>query len=165
MGHYNEVLQRILNITYELANLLLSDFSDNDLLVRPVPKANRIAWELGHWIIREYRLIGSQNLGMNFPQLPVGFEQQHSDATAGQEPPVGFFSKTEYTDILAAIHQATTAALARLSDTDLDAPVSGEARVWWLTLGELFAQAIYMRGAQLGQLTIARRQLGKPVLF
>ena len=165
MGYYSEVLQRSLARSYELVKLLLSDLSDDELLVRPVPEATCIAWELGHLILRDYRLLGSQGLGVNYPELPIGFEQQHSDATAGSEPPVGFLCKAEYMNLLATIHQATISALASLADTDLDAPAKGEARTWAMTLGDVCLQAVDERGAELGQLTIVRRKLGKPILF
>ena len=42
--------------SYELILLLVSDLSDAELLVRPVPQANHIAWQLGHLILQDSRL-------------------------------------------------------------------------------------------------------------
>lgn len=36
---------------------IVSDFSDADLLVRPVPEANHMAWQLGHLITAERHII------------------------------------------------------------------------------------------------------------
>ena len=92
MGYYSEVMQRNLNHSYELIKLLLSDLADDDLLIRPVPQGNHTAWELGHLIAREYR-IGSQYFGVEFSELPTGFQEQHGEATARAESAVGFLSK------------------------------------------------------------------------
>ena len=41
----------------EVAALLNADLSDADLLVRPAPSANHIAWQLGHLIASERNLV------------------------------------------------------------------------------------------------------------
>jgi hypothetical protein len=150
---------------YELARLLVSDLSDADLLVRPVPQANHIAWQLGHLILQECESIGSQDLGVKYPELPIDFAQRHSDATAGVEPPRGFLAKAEYLDLLGQAHAATMATLARLSDADLDKAVTGNEGIKDPTLGDLFLSINSNQGVHQGQFAIIRRKLGKPVLY
>jgi hypothetical protein len=162
---FQQALSRNLRQSYETIVLLVSDLSDADLLVRPVPQANHIAWQLGHLILRESRLIGSQDLGVEYPVLPPGFEAQHSDAAAGKEPPTGFLGKAHYLDLLAKAHGATMAALARLSDADLDRPTRGEVANLGPTLGDLFLFDAEQRGPHAGQFAIVRRILGKPVRY
>ena len=77
-----EAIARILIQSHEKNNLLLADLSDADLFVRPVPGANHIAWQLGHLIIQEYRQMSSQELQIEYPCLPIGVEEQHSESTA-----------------------------------------------------------------------------------
>ena len=63
---YKQAVARSTIRMYELARLLVSDLSDADLLVRPVPQANHIAWQLGHLILQECESIGSQDLGVPY---------------------------------------------------------------------------------------------------
>jgi hypothetical protein len=135
------------------------------LLIRPVPKANHIAWQLGHLILQEHDSIGSQNLGVKYPELPKGFDKQHSDDTAGVDPPSGFLTKEEYLDLLTQTHRATMATLAILTDADMDRPVTGDEGIKSPTLGDLFLSINSNIGVHQGQFTIVRRLLGKPVVY
>jgi hypothetical protein len=149
----------------DLVLLLLSDLSDADLLVRPVSQANHIAWQLGHLILQERSMLDSQGLGVTYPELPAGFAEQHSDASAGVDPPVGFLGKAEYIDIFLQNHKVNMAVLEELSDADLDRPVMGNAGVKAPTLGDLFLTVSSNIGFHQGQFAIVRRRLGKPVLY
>jgi hypothetical protein len=162
---YKDAVARTTVRSYSLVPLLLSDLSDTDLLVRPVPGANHIAWQLGHLILQEISSIGSQDLGEKYPVLPPGFEVQHSDITAKIDPPTGFLTKAEYLDLFANTHAATMATLACLSDADLDRPVKGEEAARVPTLGDLFLNLSNNNGLHQGQFIIVRRKLGKPILY
>ena len=48
-----DVLKNALKSNHEILSMYLSDLSDADLLVRPAPGANHIAWQLGHLIYSE----------------------------------------------------------------------------------------------------------------
>jgi hypothetical protein len=162
---YKQAVARSTIRTYELIPLLIADLSDADLLVRPLPHANHIAWQLGHLILQERNLIGSQDLGVKYPELPPGFEEQHSDAAAAMEPPSGFLSKSEYLDLLTKTHHATLATLEGLSDADLDRPVKGNPGIKAPNLGDLFLSISGNQGFHQGQFAIIRRKLGRPVLY
>jgi hypothetical protein len=164
MGYKDAVVRTTIR-SYSLVPLLLSDFSDAELLVRPVPGANHVAWQLGHLILQERRSIGSQHLGVNYPHVPIGFDKQHSDITAGMDPPVGFLSKAKYLDLYARTHAATIATLDSLSDSDLDRPVKGKKYSDVPSLGDLFLRISGNQGLHQGQFMVVRRKLGKPVLF
>ena len=47
--------------------------SDADLLVRPAPSANHIAWQLGHLVLAEPFLIRTELPDAAYPELPAGF--------------------------------------------------------------------------------------------
>jgi hypothetical protein len=162
---YRDAVARTTIRSHELIPFLLSDLSDADLLVRPVLGANHIAWQLGHLIIQECHSIGSQLLGVRYPELPPGFEEQHGDGTASVDPPCGFLSKAEYLDLGARTLEATLDTLARLSDADLDMPTKGDASKLAPTLGDLFLSISGNIGIHQGQFIIVRRKLGKPVLY
>jgi hypothetical protein len=157
-------LQRILSQSFEKTNLFLSDLSDADLLVRPVPQANHIAWQLGHLILQEYRQMSSQDLGVTYPDLPSGFEEQHSDATAAIDPPSGFLSKQEYLDLAGQMHGATMATLASLSDADLMSPVKADWGPWLPTVGDIFLGRNRSDQGHLGQFAVVRLVLGKSTI-
>jgi hypothetical protein len=162
---YKQAVANSVTWAYELIPVLLSDLSDADLLVRPVPGANNIAWQLGHLILQERRWIGSQDLGVPFPALPNGFEQQHGDAAASIEPPQGYLTKSEYLNLMAKTHEATMASLATLSDEDLDRPVEGEPAKRVDTLADVFLAFSSNIAVHQGQFIVIRQLLGKPPVY
>ncbi|HEX7377006.1 MAG TPA: DinB family protein, partial [Pirellulales bacterium] len=62
----------------------LNDLSDADLLVRPVPGTNHIAWQLGHLIAAENGMVEETCPG-SMPPLPADFRDKHSPATASSD--------------------------------------------------------------------------------
>ena len=48
---------------------MIDDLSDSDLMVRPAPGCNHIAWQLGHMISGTAQMIGA--LGHKPPQLSL----------------------------------------------------------------------------------------------
>ena len=160
-----DAIARILIQSHEKNNLLLADLSDADLFVRPVPGANHIAWQLGHLIIQEYRQMNSQELKIDYPCLPIGFEEQHSESTASVNPPTGFLSKRAYQALGAKMHETTLANLAALSDADLEQPVKGDWGRFMRTLGDLFLGRNRSSQGHSGQFAMVRLALGKPSLL
>src|SRR4029077_4502167 len=60
-----EVIKTALQSTQNMLSTYLGDLSDADLLVRPVPAANHIAWQLGHLIQSECDMCST--LGVKCP--------------------------------------------------------------------------------------------------
>jgi hypothetical protein len=160
-----DAIRIALQATHGMLNSYVSDLSDADLLVRPVPNANHIAWQLGHLISAEVGLLGPVLPGLVPVPLPPGFKEQHDKATASIDPPKGFLTKSEYLNLFNQAREATIAAVNKLSDADLDKPTSGSMAKFAPTLGALLllqSNHVLMHG---GQFTVVRRKLGKPVLF
>ena len=160
-----EVVREALASTKDILNWYLGDLSDADLLVRPAPGANHIAWQMGHLIHAEGGMIAAELPGTPYPELPAGFLEQHGKDTAAQDPPKGFGTKDEYLSLFNKVRQTTLDALNKLSDADLDKPTTGQMAKFAPKLGNLFllqANHTLMHG---GQFSIVRRKLGKPVLF
>jgi hypothetical protein len=161
-----DAIRTALTSTRDVITWYLGDLSDQDLLVRPAPGANHIAWQLGHLITSERKLVTGQLPGTPYPELPAGFAEQHGKETAGQDPPTGFGTKQQYLDLFTRTRQATLDAVARLSENDLDRPLGGDWAKYAPTLGALLLSIVanhtLMHG---GQFTVVRRKLGKPVLF
>jgi hypothetical protein len=158
-----DAIKTTLTSTQNMVAMYLGDLSDADLLVRPVPKANHIAWQLGHLIKSEHEL--GQAVGGKYPELPDGFREQHDAKNAGMDPPKGFGSKADYLGLFNKIREATLANLAKLSDSDLDKPTQGRMAEYAPTHGAVYLMLSNHDMMHAGQFTLVRRKLGKPVLF
>lgn len=158
-----EVVRNALRSTKFLIDGFLGDLSDADLLVRPAGGANHIAWQLGHLIQSERGLVQEQLPQAKYPDLPAGFAQKHGMDRTNSDG--DFCTKAEYVELFARTREATEAALATLSDEDLDRPSVGKMSPFAPKLGDmllLVANHSLMHG---GQFSVVRRKLGKPVLF
>jgi uncharacterized damage-inducible protein DinB len=142
----------------------LADLSDADLLVRPVPGANHVAWQLGHLVVAEQSFL--KNLpGAVVPELPAGFAEKHSQAYAAADSTEGFATKDEYIALMKKMREATLAALEQLPDTELDRAVTGRVARIAPTVGDLLLLAASHPVMHSGQISVLRRKLGKPVAF
>lgn len=159
----NDVVKQTLESCRAVTLRYLDDFSDADLLVRPVPAANHTAWQLGHLAVCERDLL--EHLGYAAPELPAGFAEAHRPENARSDDAGQFCTKAEYLDVLSAVRQATLAVLDRLSEAELERPAPESMRAFAPTV----AAALMLMGTHEllhdGQLVTVRRKLGKPVLF
>src|SRR5436305_835584 len=99
-----DAVQTALISTRDLFGWYLGDLSDADLLVRPVPGANHIAWQIGHLIASEVR-IAKRVPGVTPPELPAGFVEQHGKDAAKSD--TGFLTKAEYLALYDPVPEAT----------------------------------------------------------
>jgi len=157
-----DALKSALNSTQNMLGMYLADLSDADLLVRPVPNANHIAWQLGHMIKSEPELIHMELADAAYPKLPAGFEEQHSKESAAVDPPKGFRTKAEY---LALAKEIRAATLALLDKVDVSRASTGKMAKWAPTLADLFLMLSTHTMMHVGQFTVVRRKLGKPLLM
>src|SRR3954471_942954 len=102
----------------------LSDITPPEMLVRPAPGANHLAWQMGHLISAETRLVEAAAPG-SMPALPEGFAERHSKETASSNNPQDFLAKDEYLKLAKSTRTSTLRALDGLSEADMDKPVSG----------------------------------------
>jgi hypothetical protein len=151
--------------TQGLVPMYLGDLSDADLLVRPAPGANHIAWQMGHLISSEVQLISGELPGAVYPELPAGFKKQHNKEASAIDPPSGFASKADYLSWFGKVRDATVANVDRLSDADLDTPTKGPMAAFAPNLGALILLVSNHTLMHAGQFTAVRRKLGKPVIF
>jgi hypothetical protein len=160
-----KVIETALTSTQNIVPMYLGDLTDADLLVRPVPGANHIAWQFGHLIASEIHLVRSQLPNAAYPELPPGFAEQHGKETSAQEPPKGFGGKEQYVALFNRVREATKAAVAKLSDADLDRPTKGDMAKFAPKLGDFLILVANHSLMHAGQFSVVRRKLGKPVLF
>jgi hypothetical protein len=153
-------IRKTMESTQHLLTWFLSDLSDADLLVRPAPGANTIAWQVGHLICAES--MGAKHIpGAKYPELPAGFAERHDNKRAADDGP-GLASKAVYLDLFAKARAATLAAVDRMSEADLDKPTGWDLAP---TLGQLLLLISNHTMMHAGQFSVVRRKLGKPVLF
>ena len=158
-----ELILRALEASREQFKMFLSDLSDADLLVRPVPGANHIAWQFGHVLCSELRLIRAISSGAG-PVLPAGFEDAHVKDRAGAD--TGFSNKATYLAVLETVRNATVAGVKALPDAELDKPNPGPTAKRWPLVADLcLLVAAFHPTIHTGQFSVVRRKLGKPVLF
>jgi hypothetical protein len=160
-----DALRTSLAATKDLLNSYLSDLSDADILVRPVPGANHVAWQLGHLIGAEGWLVKQGVPDAAYPELPAGFMERHSKETAAVDPPKGFATKAEYLALFNKMRDATLANLERLSESDLDRATQGSMAKFAPTAGVMLVLVANHTLMHAGQFTVLRRKLGKPILF
>ncbi|HEY7426445.1 MAG TPA: DinB family protein [Gemmataceae bacterium] len=161
----SDAIVTALSGTQNVLNMYVADLSDADLLVRPAPGANHIAWQLGHLIAAEVLLAGPQLPDAPYPALSPGFQEQYGKKGASDDSPMHFFAKEQYLKIFNEGRDVTKAAAKKLSDADLDKPTTGDMAQFAPTLGALLLLVSNHTLMHVGQFTVVRRKLGKPVLF
>ena len=158
-----DAIQNTIDMCHGVLNTYLSDLSDADLLVRPVPGANHIAWQLGHLIVSEHQML--TEAGYTMPDLPAGFADSYTKGTAASDEPAKFHKKAQYLDWTERQRAATLAALAAASETDLDKPAPESMREYAPTVGAVFNIVGIHQMMHAGQFIAVRRKLDKPVLI
>jgi hypothetical protein len=160
-----DAIKSALESTRFILNWFVSDFSDADLFVRPVPGANHAAWQIGNVIVGDPFLVRSQLPDAAYPELPAGFKEMHGPEGTAKDGPEGFLTKAEYLSLFDAVRSATIVAVDKLSDADLDRPSTGQLATFAPTLGKLLLLVSNHTLLHAGQFSVIRRKLGKPVLF
>ena len=160
-----QVMIAALESTKQTLEMLIADFSDTDLLVRPVPGANHAAWQIGNVIVGDPFLVNAELPNVVFPELPAGFAELHGGKGAKIDSDPGFLTKAGYLKLLTEVRAATIAAVGKLTDADLDRPSSEKMRWAGPTLAHVLLFVANHTIQHAGQFTVIRRKLGKPVLF
>ncbi len=146
-----------------VVNSYLADLTDEELLVRPLPGANHIAWQLGHLVSSERYLIDMVAPGKLEP-LPPGFDAAHKKDTAGSDDAAQFRSKEEYLSLARQVRAGTLRALDEMTPEELDRPVEKMPPVVKVA-GDMFLFVSMHWLMHAGQWAIVRRKLGRPPLF
>ncbi|MCL2647743.1 MAG: DinB family protein [Phycisphaerales bacterium] len=94
-----EMLTQTLQQAHQMLNQALADFSDADLLVRPVPGANHAAWQLTHIIAAEVHMMSATKSQM--PSLPPDFASKANKEGAALNSPADFLNKAQFLALIA----------------------------------------------------------------
>jgi DinB superfamily len=154
--------------TYALPDQLcrgyLDGLTDADLLVRPVPKANHIAWQLGHLITSEHEFVEGLCPGLA-PPLPAGFAAKHKKEMAESDNPKDFCTKDEYLKLYDQMRAASLKMVDTVSESDYEKPAPEKFRSYCPTVAAVLLLVPSHWLMHAGQWAIVRRKLGKPPLF
>ena len=159
-----DAIKASFNLPDMLCKGYLDGLSDADLLVRPVPKANHIAWQLGHLIAADHEFVEGLCPG-SAPPLPAGFVEKHKKETAESDNPKDFYKKDEY---LKVYEQQRTAALKMVDtvpESDYEKPAPEKFRSYCPTVASVLMMSPAHWLMHVGQWAVVRRKLGKPPLF
>ena len=154
--------------TFGISNMVLNsyvgDFTDAELMRRPGPGCNHVAWQLGHLISSECSLMNQIQAGVA-PALPAGFEEKHSKENTGNDHAADFYTKQEYLDLASKVHEAVIAFLDAYPEKKLDDPSPEHFRNMFPTIGSMFLLIATHSMMHAGQIVPLRRELGKPVVI
>ena len=158
-----EIIKQTLNSSQDILGMLLTDLTDLELMVRPVPAANHIAWQLGHLVCAEIQILEKELPRAVYPQLPADFVSSHQENMAKSDNPAEYRSKSEYQELLQKVRQATLANLDQMTETELDQPTTGPLSQHAPTLAALLVLTSNHTLMHAGQFSVVRRKLGKKV--
>jgi len=159
-----ELLIEGLGGSLNMLKMHLGDFTDAEMLVRPVPGANHAAWQLGHLTVAEGHLVNAFVPGA-IATPSAEFAAKFTKETAKLDDPKAFPSKAEILETVERTRAATIAFAKTLTPADLDKPGPEKMARFATTLGRLLAALPSHDMMHTGQIQVIRRKLGRPVLF
>jgi uncharacterized damage-inducible protein DinB len=160
----NDAIRGTAEISSMVLKSYLGDLSDADLMQRPGPGCNHLAWQLGHLVSSECGLLEAIQPG-SAPELPEGFAAQHSKEAIGVDDPSKFCTKQEYLALMDKVQAASLATLEKVSDSELDRPSPEQFRQMFPTVGHIYLLIATHQLMHAGQFVPVRRALGKPVVI
>ena len=160
----HEAIRGALNTSQFLLNMYVGDMSDEDLMTRVCPKANHAAWQMGHLIASENKILESIQPGSS-PTLPDGFMEKHNKDAALIDDKANFVSKEVYLELFKEQREATLAVLDSLSAEDLSKPGPENLKRIAPTVGSALMFMAIHELTHSGQFVPLRRKLDKPVLI
>jgi hypothetical protein len=159
-----DAIRSTLNIADFMVQAYLTDLTPQELLTRPAPDANHIAWQLGHLIASERNLVEAAAPGA-MPPLPQGFAERHSKDTAVSDNPADFLSKDDYLKLAGETRAGTLRVLDQLDEADFDRPVTARVPPFVKCAGDCFLTVGTHWIMHTGQWVVLRRKLGRPRMF
>lgn len=162
--NFKDAIRSSLAASDFLVHGYLADITPEELVARPVPGANHLAWQLGHLITAERHLVEQAAPG-SMPELPAGFAERHPRKGPYSDDPADFLTKDQYLELARTIRAATLQALDRLSESDFDRPVEGRVPPFVKKAGECFTTIGNHWALHAGQWVVLRRALGREVIF
>ncbi len=158
-------IQHTIDVSDMLMNKYLTDLTPEAFLARPIAGMNHVAWQIGHLLLNERKMIEAIKPGAS-PALPEGFDTKHAMDQHGVDDPSNFLSKDEYLALWKAQRAATRSVLDGMTDAELDAPCPNEkTRQMCPTVGTMFNLTGLHALMHTGQFVAIRRKEAMPIVF
>lgn len=161
---FKDAIRASLGVADFMVNGYLADITPAELLDRPVPGANHIAWQLGHLIAAERHLVEAAVPG-SMPELPAGFADRYGRGKQVTDNPADYLTKDEYLKLAKDIRAVTLRTLDRLTPADFDKPVEARVPPWVKKAGDAFVTIGSHWVLHAGQWVVLRRKLQREVMF
>src|SRR5689334_7905218 len=116
-----DIVAKDISRSFDMRKNHLADFSDADMLVRPVPGANHANWQIGHLVGVEAK--ACELVGVAGPKLPEGFRDRYKKEAAAGDDAAKFVKKDELLGLMAQTSEALGKWAQSLSAADLDNPM------------------------------------------
>ncbi len=159
---FQSVAQELLGTSRYVMSAYLSDMTDEDILICPVAGAHHAAWQLGHLISSERRMVEGVRAGCGV-DLPADFEAVHAKEVA-HEVVAGCLPIARYVELLSTQRAKTLALLLDLKESDFDRPAPEFMRGYARHVSSVFLSIASHELMHAGQIAVIRRLLGKPVV-
>ena len=155
----NDAIVHNLSISQMLLHRFVDDLTAPEFLHRTSPRANCVAWILGHLIQTDRRALAALGVS-DLPPLPDGFEQRFArDEAAAQASDFGDVSTLM--PLFDQYRSRLIQAIGRATPEQLEKPVE-TPRPMFKTAGEMANFMSLHSALHAGQITLIRRSLGKP---
>ncbi len=158
-----DLLRQLVEFGHQVTQMYVADLNDADLLLRIVPGANHIAWQLGHQVASTSHLLKA--LGHPGMALPDGFEAAYTAETSKSDKPSDFAPKAKYLALMEQAKAASLAAIDATPDSALDNPAPEPLREYMPTVGFVLSVLGTHWLMHAGQFIPIRRKLGKQAMF
>ncbi|MEM6980633.1 MAG: DinB family protein [Planctomycetota bacterium] len=142
----------------------IGDLSDEELMMRPHPGCNKVAWQLGHLICSEADLLKSIGVEHGL-ELSAEFVETHAKENAASDDPSGYLTKVEYVALFEKLKQRTSDALAAIDDAQLDSPGPEFLKGFADTVGAVYVLIATHGMMHAGQFVPVRRECDKPIVI
>jgi len=159
-----DIILNTLGSADHIIKAYIGDLSDAEWMMRPVPGMNPIAWQVGHLISVEHKVINELVPGSS-PSLPAGFDEMHAKETTTIDDPSKFLKKDEYLKLWDAQCAATKKALDSLDEAALQKTPADTFGGMCPTVGHKINFMGLHTMMHLGQFVAVRRKAGKPVVI
>jgi hypothetical protein len=164
MASTTDLMSDVLTRNCEVLKMTLADFSQDEMLARPVPGANHAAWQLGHLLGSAAHMVNSVAPGI-VPEPLVKLGEKYTGKTANVDDPAFYPDKTQLLEAFAQAYGAIAEWVKNLTPEDLARPTPGRMADFAPTVGHLAMMTTGHIMMHVGQMQVIRRKLGKPLLF
>jgi DinB superfamily len=148
--------------TKGMIDMFLKDFSDTDMLFRPAKTANHAIWQMGHLANSVRGMVTGCDPSVAFP-----FEDdtRFGKSKASIDDPAFFPNKAELVGRFDQAMDTAAAWVAKLSDAELAKPSPQRMQAFAPTVANVAILLASHPFMHIGQFTVTRRALGKPILM